>query len=85
MPADDRLPVVLGAFDADLNRIPVDAVVVGLNDHHAFVRVPADTPLVPGTILSVGISHPCGAFDRWRQIPIVNADRRIIGVAEPQL
>jgi len=25
------------------------------------------------------VSHPCGAFDRWRVIPLVDDDRRVTG------
>ena len=34
----------------------------------------ADGALRPGDLLCLGISHPCGAFDRWRTLLEVDAD-----------
>jgi D-serine dehydratase len=52
--------------------------VVDLNDQHAFVRVPADSALAVGDEVVVGISHPCGAFDKWSYIPVVDEDYDVI-------
>ena len=85
VPTDDRLPVVLGAVASDLDVSAWE--VTGVNDHHAFVRVPAGVAasVAPGTVLRFGISHPCGAFDRWRHLPLVDADDRVVGEITPQL
>lgn len=84
-PTDDRLPVVLGAVASDLDASAWE--VTGVNDHHAFVRVPAGdaSAVAPGTVLRFGISHPCGAFDRWRHLPLVDADDRVVGEITPRL
>jgi D-serine dehydratase len=76
---------VLGAVAADLDVSGWE--VTGVNDHHAFVRVPAGTAsaVAPGTVLRLGISHPCGAFDRWRHLPLVDADDRVVGEITPRL
>ncbi len=42
-----------------------------LNDQHAFLTADG---LQPGDLLCLGISHPCGAFDRWRTLLEVDAD-----------
>jgi D-serine deaminase-like pyridoxal phosphate-dependent protein len=54
-----------------------------VNDQHAFVRIPADTQIRPGEILSFGISHPCGGFDRWRFIPIVAPNHDVTVQSRP--
>jgi D-serine deaminase-like pyridoxal phosphate-dependent protein len=46
--------------------------ITKLNDQHAFLSLPADDPLVPGDLLSCGISHPCLAFDKWSLLPLVD-------------
>ncbi|MYU10053.1 hypothetical protein GTZ78_04945 [Streptomyces sp. SID8361] len=85
-PTDDRLPVVNGRRTRDGSCTELPGVeVFSVNDHHAFVRVPEDSDLGPGDLLSFGISHPCGAFDRWRSLPIVARDDMVIGAAEPKL
>lgn len=88
VPTDDRLPVVLGvaATAADAPAPDVRGWrVTGVNDHHAFLRVPPGTRVAPGTVLRLGISHPCGAFDRWRHLPLVDAADRVIGEITPRL
>jgi len=46
--------------------------VVRLDDQHAYLDVPADSPLQPGDMISLGISHPCTTFDKWRLLYIVD-------------
>jgi len=86
-PTDDRLPVVLGTVPGpDGPAADVSGwVVTGVNDHHAFLRVPTGTVVAPGTVLRLGISHPCGAFDRWRRIPLLDPDDRVVGEITPCL
>lgn len=76
-PFDEGLPVpqlVVGGA------LPAGAHVSALNDQHTFLRLPgadaADLPV--GSIVRLGLSHPCTAFDKWRLIPVVDdaaADR----------
>lgn len=51
---------------------------VALNDQHAFLDVPEDSPLEVGDILTFGISHPCTTFDKWQVIYLVDDDDRVI-------
>jgi D-serine dehydratase len=53
-------------------------VTVGLNDQHAFLDVPAASPLQVGDILTFGISHPCTTFDRWPLIYVVDDQDQVI-------
>ena len=47
-----------------------------LNDQHAYLRLDQGAVLAPGDLVSLGISHPCTTFDKWRVIPVVDdADR----------
>lgn len=70
VPTDDRLPMVLRNHSrrGDVREFEVTAV----NDQHAFLRVPPVSEVAVGDVLGIGVSHPCGAFDRWRQIPVVD-------------
>ena len=56
-------------------RLDGDGEVTALNDHHAYLRA---TGLRPGDLVRFGISHPCTAFDRWRAIPIVDDEYRVV-------
>jgi D-serine dehydratase len=46
--------------------------VAALNDQHALLDLPADSPLAFGDLVACGVSHPCLTFDRWPVLPIVD-------------
>jgi D-serine dehydratase len=52
--------------------VPEGHAVTRLNDQHAHVTVPDNSPWQVGDMVAVGISHPCLTFDKWRVIHIVN-------------
>ena len=67
-PGRDRVPVA----------IPPGTVVAGLNDQHALLDLPADSPLAVGDMIGCGISHPCTTFDRWQFLPLVDDSYNVI-------
>jgi D-serine deaminase-like pyridoxal phosphate-dependent protein len=52
--------------------------VTGLNDQHAYLKVPGESGLAPGDLVCLGISHPCTMFDKWRVIPIVDDNYQVV-------
>jgi len=52
--------------------------VTGLNDQHAFVDGAAVAALAVGDLMGFGISHPCTTFDKWRLLPVVDDDYRMV-------
>ena len=52
--------------------------VSALDDQHAYVRLAAGTGLAPGDLVCLGVSHPCTTFDKWRVIPVVDDDYRVV-------
>lgn len=76
---DAGLPVPLERLAGDGQREPLDAVrVVDLNDQHAYLE--HDGRLAVGDLLSLGISHPCTSFDKWRLIPVLDDDEAVVGL-----
>jgi D-serine deaminase-like pyridoxal phosphate-dependent protein len=74
---DHGLPVPRFVYSAGA----VKAVVAGVtmvNDQHAYLTVPADSPLAVGDLLGFGISHPCTTFDKWRAISVVDASYTVL-------
>ena len=74
-------PVVLhgrasGGTDVDAG----GSVVRRLFDQHTVLSVPAGSRLAPGDEICLGISHPCTTFDKWRWIPVLDAEDRITDV-----
>ncbi|MEV0687753.1 amino acid deaminase [Nocardia sp. NPDC050378] len=72
-PFDEGLPtpqLVVGG-----SALPSGAQVSALNDQHTFLRLPgatfADLPV--GSVVRLGLSHPCTAFDKWRLIPVIDS------------
>lgn len=81
-PYDEGLPVPLGvaatltgaATRGDDSRELAAASVTALNDQHAFLRADepgSALPVAIGDVVSLGLSHPCTAFDKRRWLPVV--------------
>ncbi|GAA4589625.1 D-serine deaminase-like pyridoxal phosphate-dependent protein [Actinoplanes octamycinicus] len=80
-PFDEGLPVPLEIRRGDGAASSAEGLrVTRLNDHHTYLEVGDGVELVPGDLVRFGISHPCTAFDKWRDIPVVDEDRRVVGV-----
>ena len=67
-PYDAGLPTVLRAYRRGEPVTLGTATVTELNDQHGFVSVAPPDALAVGDLVCLGISHPCGAFDRWRTL-----------------
>lgn len=63
-----------GATDQVDGRVEVTA----LNDQHAFCRLDEGVRLDEGDLVKCGVSHPCTAFDRWRVIPVLDDEDRVV-------
>jgi D-serine deaminase-like pyridoxal phosphate-dependent protein len=76
-PFDEGLPVVLAPAEG--------LTVTKLNDHHTYLRVAPGATVAPGDLLRFGLSHPCTAFDKWREIPVVDDDHHVVDVLHTYL
>jgi D-serine dehydratase len=77
---DAGLPVPLRAVRRDGAQADLAGEVTELNDQHAYLRLDPDTALAPGDLVVLGISHPCTTLDRWRLIPVLDNEDRVIDV-----
>jgi D-serine dehydratase len=67
------MPIAWCRLGRDQESQPLEGhVVTGLNDQHAMVRRPADSPLKVGDLVGFGISHPCTTFDRWPLLYLID-------------
>ncbi|MBM2623695.1 alanine racemase [Actinoplanes sp. LDG1-06] len=79
-PFDEGLPVPMEIRRTDGTYAATTGLeVTKLNDHHTYLSS-GDLLLSPGDLIRFGISHPCTAFDKWRHIPVVDDDRRVVEV-----
>ncbi|MBE1565886.1 alanine racemase [Nonomuraea africana] len=65
VPFDEGLPIPRRA----------GLTVLKTQDQHTIVR----GALEVGELVAFGISHPCTAFDKWRVLPLVDADYTVVG------
>lgn len=54
-----------------------DWAITALNDQHAHLRGALDA-LQVGDRVVLGLSHPCTTFDKWRWMPVVDDDYRVV-------
>ncbi len=71
-PFDEGLPIVLTPA--------AGLTVTKLNDHHTYLAVADGVEVAPGDLIRFGLSHPCTAVDKWREIPVVDDDNRVVDV-----
>jgi D-serine dehydratase len=58
--------------------MPPGHVITALNDQHAHLACPKESPLQVGDMVVMGISHPCTTFERWQVLMLVDAQLNII-------
>ena len=62
--------------------VPAHWHITALNDQHAYLHFDAQAPQEEkpfvGQIVGSGISHPCTTFDKWRWMPIVDDQYKVI-------
>lgn len=92
VPYDVRLPSVHRAYHAPDAMAPSSPSAMepvtdvagwelfDTNDQHGYLRLPADTALGAGDLVVVGITHPCTFFDKWRAIPVVDDEGRVLDI-----
>lgn len=56
--------------------------VTKMMDQHAFLQIGAGDDLRVGDMIAFDISHPCLTFDKWRTLPILNADYQVIDIVQ---
>jgi len=77
---DQGLPVPLRAYRRGGGAADLAGEVSELNDQHAYLRLDPGTALAPGDLVCLGISHPCTTLDKWRVIPVLDEEDRVIDV-----
>ena len=85
LPVDQDLPVVIKVRDDATGAIrPAEPgfTVERLNDQHAFIALADGAHLAVGDLVAFGISHPCTAFQLWREALVVDDEDRIREVYE---
>lgn len=78
-PYDEGLPVPKTLRRADGGvESAAEFTVLRFNDQHAYLDTSGGPAPRPGDLIAFGISHPCTAFDKWRVVPMLDADHRVV-------
>lgn len=68
------------------NELPIAApahwTVTKMMDQHAYLQIAAQDDLRVGDMIGFDISHPCLTFDKWRSLPVLNAQYRVVDVVQ---
>jgi D-serine dehydratase len=51
-------------------------------DQHAYMEVSADDDLCVGDMIGFDISHPCLTFDKWRVLPVLDGEYRVVDIVQ---
>jgi D-serine dehydratase len=77
----DELPIPLKWFRPGNEQpalVPPEHRITRLNDQHAYLEIPANSPLAVGDMVCFGISHPCLTFDKWRVVHLVDNNYTVV-------
>jgi D-serine dehydratase len=61
---------------------PAHWTLAKMMDQHAYLGIAAGDDLRVGDMIGFDISHPCLTFDKWRSLPVLDADYNVIDVVE---
>ena len=56
--------------------------ITRMMDQHAYLRCAPGDDLRVGDLIGCDISHPCLTFDKWRAIPVLDADYRVVDILQ---
>lgn len=59
---------------------PAHWTLTRMMDQHAYMQIAREDDLHVGDMIAFDISHPCLTFDKWRTLPVVNAEYGVIDV-----
>jgi len=68
--------------DASPKAAPSHWTVTKMMDQHAFLQIHTGDDLRVGDMIAFDICHPCLTFDKWRTLPVLNADYEVIDVVQ---
>ncbi|MBY4949707.1 amino acid deaminase [Cupriavidus respiraculi] len=62
--------------------VPAHWEITGMMDQHAYLKIQPGDDVRVGDMIAFDISHPCLTFDKWRHIPVLDADLRVIDIVQ---
>jgi D-serine dehydratase len=56
--------------------------LAGIMDQHAYLEIAEGDDIRVGDMIGFDISHPCLTFDKWRYLPVLDGEYRVIDVIQ---
>lgn len=56
--------------------------LTGMMDQHAYLQIAEGDDIRVGDMIGFDISHPCLTFDKWRYLPVLDAEYRVIDIIQ---
>lgn len=66
----------------ELRTAPAHWKLTRMMDQHAYLQIAEGDDIGVGDMVGFDICHPCLTFDKWRYLPVLDADYRVIDVIE---
>lgn len=83
---DAGLPVPAVYFSPGNMKSPISApshwTLTKMMDQHAYLHIAPHDNLRVGDMIGFDISHPCLTFDKWRVLPILNAQYQVVDILQ---
>lgn len=57
-------------------------IVTKMMDQHAYLEIRPEDDLRVGDMIAFDICHPCLTFDKWRTLPILDADFQVVDIVQ---
>ena len=61
---------------------PAAWTLTRIMDQHAFMHIHSGDNIRVGDMIAFDISHPCLVFDKWRCLPVLDSEYRVIDVVQ---
>jgi len=61
---------------------PAHWTVTKMMDQHAYLNIHPGDDLHVGDMIAFDICHPCLTFDKWRTLPILNAEYQMVDIVQ---
>jgi D-serine dehydratase len=82
---DSGLPVPALHFrpgEANPNDAPAHWTLTKLMDQHGFMQIAPGDDVRVGDMIGFDVRHPCTNFDKWRTLPILDSQFRVVDVVQ---
>jgi len=63
-------------------RAPSHWQLTKMMDQHAYMQIAEGDDVRVGDMLGLDISHPCLTFDKWRWLPVIDANYRVVDAVQ---